>query len=75
MPVEVNLQNLNKANLEEFKHVHECMFPVKYSVAFFKEILKSDEFLNKIATVEDKFVGVLSARILQTGETGKSLHS
>ena len=60
--------------LEDFKHLHECIFPVKYPASFFRDIFKSNETINKIAVLDFKTVGVLSARVLKTDSKGQGLY-
>jgi ribosomal protein S18 acetylase RimI-like enzyme len=74
---EMQLADVTRENIEVFKHLHNCLFPVAFSRKFFKDIVKnSDEQHlppNKIVSLNGKLVGVVSSRVEETSK-GRSLY-
>ena len=70
----VEIQDLCQDLVPDFKHIHDCVFPVTFPPKFFREIFKTNGALNRIALLHQQPVGVLSARILHTDNHGKGLY-
>ena len=68
------VKEVTKDNLEDFKHLHDCIFPVKFPASFFRDIFKSNENINKLAILDERTVGALSARIIETDNKGQGLY-
>ena len=69
--------DLCQDQIDDFQHVHDCVFPVKFPRKFFRDIFKTDNGvskLNRVAVLDKKTVGVLSARILPTDNDGLGLY-
>lgn len=62
--MDIELANVDKKNLSDFKHLHNCIFPIAYSNQFYKEIfIGKRPALYEVAYVDQKPVGVLSAQV------------
>ena len=74
----IEILDLRQDQIEDFQHIHDCVFPVKFPRKFFRDIFKTDNGvlkLNRVALLDKKTVGVLSARILAgTDNDGMGLY-
>jgi len=69
MPLKVTLATVNKANVGQLRVLNTTILPVRYSDAFYKDVLK-DEKLIRYAQHNDATIGAVACREEKSSEDG-----